>query len=372
MRQREDKPPFSAADRRWMQRALELAGRGLATTDPNPRVGCVIVRDGQVLGEGWHQWAGEPHAEALALAAAGESARGATAYVTLEPCAHHGRTPPCSEALIRAGLARVVFGARDPNPQVDGRGEAQLHAAGIEVHGGLLAQASRELNPGFFRRMRTGRPWMRLKLAASLDGRTALASGASRWVSGEASREDVQHWRARSSAILTGIGTVLADDPRLDVRLEGERVRQPVRVLLDTELRTPPQARLLAAGGPVWIFTSSEDSARRAALEARGARIERLQPLPQLIERLGAEGMNEVHVEAGATLAGALLQEQLVDELLLYVAPVLLGNESRPLALIAQPPDLVSALRFGIVESVRMGEDLRLLLRPQPSHPAQG
>src|SRR6516225_9157455 len=265
---------FSDFDRFAMQRALTLAVRGLETTDPNPRVGCVIAQRGRIIGEGWHERAGEPHAEVAALRAAGSQAAGAAVYVTLEPCSHHGRTPPCVEALIAARVARVVIAADDPNPLVDGKGAAALRAAGIAVESGLLAEEATELNAGFFKRMRSGRPLVRVKLAMSLDGRTALANGESRWITGDAARRDVHHWRARSSAVLTGVGTVLADDPHLNVRLPeqgdpGGR-RQPLRVVLDTQLRTPAAARLFEGGGEVLILTalSAPDDTRAAALTA--------------------------------------------------------------------------------------------------------
>ncbi|HTT01907.1 MAG TPA: bifunctional diaminohydroxyphosphoribosylaminopyrimidine deaminase/5-amino-6-(5-phosphoribosylamino)uracil reductase RibD [Steroidobacteraceae bacterium] len=370
---------FNDSDRLHMSRALELAARGLHTTDPNPRVGCVIVHGERTVGEGWHEWAGEPHAEIRALRAAGSDAAGATAYVTLEPCNHQGRTPPCSQALIDAGLRRVVFAMQDPNPRVDGRGAERLRQAGIEVASGLLQEEAAELNLGFLRRIRGGLPWVRLKLAMSLDGRTALASGASQWITSEPARLDVQQWRARSSAVLTGIGTVLADDPRLDVRLPGERLRQPMRVVLDGSLRTPPRARLFEGTGSVWIFTRVMDGARRAALEGRGARIEHLEGnegtqrgdassgrfrLEQVLARLAQAEVNEVLVEAGATLAGELLRLNLVDELLLYVAPVLLGHRARPLVALPEPASLASGMRFDLIESRSIGPDLRLRLRP--------
>jgi len=261
-------PRFTAFDRLAMSRALALAERGLETTHPNPRVGCVIARDGRIVGEGWHAFAGEPHAEVLALRAAGEAARGASVYVTLEPCSHHGRTPPCVQALVAAGVARVVFALGDPDSRVDGRGAAALRAAGIAVDAGLMEADAAELNVGFLMRMRHGRPFVRMKIAASLDGRTALANGASRWITGEAARADVQRWRARSSAVMTGIGTVLADDPRLDVRHPADFHRQPLRIVLDGGLRTPPAARLLAPPGNVLILTASDDLPRGKALEA--------------------------------------------------------------------------------------------------------
>jgi diaminohydroxyphosphoribosylaminopyrimidine deaminase/5-amino-6-(5-phosphoribosylamino)uracil reductase len=366
---------FSDFDRFAMQRALTLAARGLETADPNPRVGCVIAQGGRIVGEGWHERAGEPHAEVAALRAAGAQAAGAAVYVTLEPCSHHGRTPPCVEALIGARVARVVYAVADPNPLVDGRGAAALRGAGITVEAGLLEQEAAELNAGFFQRMRHGRPLVRVKLAMSLDGRTALANGESRWITGEEARRDVQHWRARSSAVLTGLGTVLADDPRLDVRLpeDSSHRRQPLRIVLDTHLRTPAQARLFEAGGDVLILTAlaAPDDARAAALAARGARIETLPAdgqhlaLPAVITRLGELELNEVLVEAGATLAGELLRQSLADELLLYVGPRLLGPSAR--ALVAMPPlrELKDAPAFALIEAQQVGEDLRLRLRPR-------
>jgi diaminohydroxyphosphoribosylaminopyrimidine deaminase/5-amino-6-(5-phosphoribosylamino)uracil reductase len=366
---------FSDFDRFAMQRALTLAARGLESTDPNPRVGCVVAQRGRIVGEGWHERAGEAHAEVVALRAAGSQAAGATVYVTLEPCSHHGRTPPCVEALTAARVARVVYAAADPNPLVNGQGAAGLRAAGIAVEAGLLAPESAELNAGFIRRMTHGRPLVRLKLAMSLDGRTALASGASQWITGEAARRDVQHWRARSSAILTGIGTLLADDPRLDVRLPaepGKERRQPLRVVLDTQLRTPPQARLFSVGGEVLLLTGvgAPDDTRAEALSARGARVESLPvqagrlDLSAVIDRLGELELNEVLVEAGPTLAGQLLHAGLVDELLLYVAPILLGADAR--ALVELPPldSIAVAPAFMLLENIQVGADLRLRLKP--------
>jgi len=351
-----------------MARALKLAARGLYSTDPNPRVGCVIASGETVLGEGWHERAGGPHAEVLALREAGAAARGATAYVTLEPCSHHGRTPPCADALLAAGLGRVVFAARDPNPRVNGGGAARLAAAGLEVQGGLLEAAARALNPGFFSRMERGRPWLRLKLAMSLDGRTALASGESRWITGAAARADVQRLRARAGAILTGSGTVLADDPRLDVRLPGV-TRQPLRVVLDTELVTPLGARLLEPPGEVLVFTAAT-SAAAAALAARGVRVETVSrasaglDLAAIMARLAALEVNELHVECGPRLAGTLLAAGLVDELVTYVAPALLGPAARPLVELPPLVDLAQRLEFEINDVRRIGPDLRLELRP--------
>jgi diaminohydroxyphosphoribosylaminopyrimidine deaminase/5-amino-6-(5-phosphoribosylamino)uracil reductase len=368
---------ISDFDRFAMQRALTLAARGLETTDPNPRVGCVIAQGGRIVGEGWHERAGEAHAEVAALRAAGSQAAGASVYVTLEPCSHHGRTPPCVEALAQAKVARVVYATPDPNPLVNGCGAAALRAAGIVVEGGLLEEEAIELNAGFVRRMLHGRPLIRVKLAMSLDGRTALANGESRWITGEEARRDVQHWRARSSAVLTGIGTVLADDPRLDVRLPeaagSAPRRQPLRVVLDTQLRTPPQARLFRGGGEVLILTvlAASDDARAAALTARGAHVESLPAtakrldLPAVLNRLGELELNEVLVEAGATLAGELLRQSLADELLLYVGPRLLGPTARALVDLPALPGLAQAPTFTLFETQQVGEDLRLRLRPR-------
>jgi diaminohydroxyphosphoribosylaminopyrimidine deaminase/5-amino-6-(5-phosphoribosylamino)uracil reductase len=328
------------SDHKHMGRALELAARGRYTTDPNPRVGCVLVRDGEVVGEGWHVRAGGPHAEIIALREAGDRAAGATAYVTLEPCCHHGRTPPCTEALIAAGVQRVVAAMQDPNPRVGGAGLEALQVAGIEVHLGVLEAEAERLNPGFVMRMRQGRPWVRCKLAMSLDGRTAMASGESRWITGEDARRDVHRWRALSSAIMTGVGTILADDPSLTVRLgEGESglLRQPLRVILDTHLRTPPGARLLGMPGETLILTGVPDRQRESRLEGSGVSIitlpmdgDRLD-LAAVMVHLGRLEINEVHLEAGATLSGALLAVGLVDELLIYLAPHLMGDAARGL-----------------------------------------
>ena len=361
---------FDEFDRAAMARALELAALGRRTTQPNPRVGCVIAAGRRIVGEGWHQRAGGPHAEVFALAAAGPLARGATAYVTLEPCNHHGRTPPCTDALLAAGVARVVYASRDPNPRVDGSGAARLRAAGVEVRDGLLCEAAAELNLGFFSRMRRGRPWLRLKLAASLDGRTALSSGESRWITSEAARADVQAWRAESAAVLTGAGTVLADDPALTVRIGDGSQRQPLRVILDSRLRVPAGARVFREpGGTVRL-------AVRGAVPAAGG-----DPDPQPVEYLdagadgrvalgaalawmGAQGLNEVWVEAGPTLAGALLGAGLVDELVLYFAPTLLGADARPLAWLPPPARLADVPRWCLHDLSRVGPDVRMMLRP--------
>ncbi|HKT72875.1 MAG TPA: bifunctional diaminohydroxyphosphoribosylaminopyrimidine deaminase/5-amino-6-(5-phosphoribosylamino)uracil reductase RibD [Steroidobacteraceae bacterium] len=361
---------FSEFDRRAMGLALKLAERGLQSTHPNPRVGCVIARGQHIIAEGWHERAGEAHAEIVALRAATESVEGATVYVTLEPCSHHGRTPPCANALVEARVGRVVLAVQDPNPRVSGQGAQILQRAGITVDSGLLESEAIQLNPGFMKRMREGIPWVQLKLAMSLDGRTALASGASRWITGEAAREDVQRWRARSSAIMTGIGTVLSDDPRLDVRLAGEGRRQPIRVILDGSLRTPPQARLFTTGGEVLIMTGNITNETAAALAERGARVEWMPgtdgklDLRAVLERLGELEVNELLVEAGATLAGQLISESLVDECLLYIAPRMLGPQARALVDIPELQALDAAPGFTLHEVQQLGEDLRLRLRP--------
>ncbi|MDE2305043.1 MAG: bifunctional diaminohydroxyphosphoribosylaminopyrimidine deaminase/5-amino-6-(5-phosphoribosylamino)uracil reductase RibD [Gammaproteobacteria bacterium] len=350
-----------------MGRALELAARGLYTTDPNPRVGCVLVGGGRVVGEGWHRRAGEAHAEVHALAAAGAAARGATAYVTLEPCSHTGRTPPCTEALIAAGVSRVVCAATDPNTRVDGNGVARLRAAGIAVDVGPLEREARALNAGFFSRFERGRPYVRLKLALSLDARTARADGRRAWITGEAARADVQTWRARSGAVLTGAGTVRVDDPRLDVRLDyAAPVRQPLRVVLDPRLSCAPQSRIFAGEGALVFATAG--AANRAAGWPAQVRVETLGgdqtglDLGAALERLAALEVNELLVECGAKLAGSFLRAGLVDELVVYVAPLLLGADAPPLA---ELRSLAEAMRFEWVDVRRMGEDLRMVLRPK-------
>jgi len=366
---------FTDFDRRAMSRALALAEKGLESAHPNPRVGCVIAKGERVIAEGWHERTGEAHAEAAALLAATESVEGATAYVTLEPCSHYGRTPPCANALIDARIARVVFAVQDPDPRVSGKGAELLRRAGIKVETGLMEAGAVEMNIGFMKRLRSGVPWTTVKLAMSLDGRTALANGESQWITGEQAREDVQHWRARSSVVITGVGTVLADNPLLNVRLGGDRRRQPGRVVLDTHLRTPPNARLFESGGGgqvvVYWGGGADAEARRAALINRGARVEivplaadgrlNLKTVLELLAR--AESVNEVLVEAGATLAGRLITEGLVDELLLYVAPKLLGPDARPLVQLPQLRQLSDASRFSLVDAARIGDDLRLRLR---------
>ena len=358
---------FSAEDHAFMARAIALAARGRDTATPNPSVGCVIASSGRILGEGWHARAGEPHAEAMALAACTHSPRGATAYVTLEPCSHHGRTPPCADALVEAGLARVVAALDDPNPQVCGQGRERLLAAGIRVETGLLAAEAREAHLGFLARMTRGRPWMRIKSAASLDGRIALANGESRWITGEAARADVHALRARSCAMLTGVGTVLRDDPSLTVR-DVPCFRQPRRVVVDSRLEMPPTARILS-GEPPLVLTVSEDRARRAALEARGAEIVTVAAIGGktdlgAVARLLAErGFNEVTVETGARLNGSLLRAGVVDEIVLYLAPLLLGDAAQGLFALPVFEQLGEALRPRIVDVRRIGEDIRITTR---------
>jgi len=372
-------PSLSPLDRSRLAEALALAETGFGVTEPNPRVGCVIGHaDGRVLGRGATQVAGGPHAEVVALReaqAAGHDVAGATAWVTLEPCAHFGRTPPCCDALIAARIGRVVVAVDDPFPQVAGQGLARLRAAGVEVvlaaEAGAtdLAEAAREVNIGFFSRFTRGRPWVRLKVAASLDGRTALADGRSQWITGEAARADGHAWRRRASAVLTGIGTVLEDDPRLDVRAVPTRL-QPVRVVVDSRLQTPPAAKLLAPPGRgVWIFAAADDAARRAALEAAGAEVLQ-QPGPggkvdlaAMLGTLAPRGVNELHVEAGHKLGGSLLREGLVDELLVYLAPKLIGP-GREFAVLPALAQLDDAMAWRFVDVAPVGDDLRLRLRP--------
>lgn len=359
---------FSELDHEFMQAALAEARGGLYTTQPNPRVGCVLAKGNRIIGRGLHQFAGGPHAEVNALANAGLEARGATAYVTLEPCCHQGRTGPCTNALIAAGVARVVYAHEDPNPVVAGNGHRRLLEAGIAVETGLLAEESRALNEGYLSRTERGRPFIRSKIAISLDGRTALADGQSRWITGTAARADVQHFRARSSAILTGIGTVLADNPRMNVRLDipGIEIHQPARVILDSKLRTPDDAQLFEAGGPVHIVSQANQGPgpRRATLhEAAG--YEEGVDLLAVMEILTRLECNEVLVEAGAVLNGSLLRAGLVDELLIYQAPILLGETARGLADIGPLANMGERLEFELRESTAMGDDLRLALRPK-------
>ena len=350
-----------------MAEALRLAEKGLYTATPNPRVGCVIVRDGEAVGAGWHEKTGGPHAEIVALRAAGERARGATAYVTLEPCSHHGRTPPCIDALLEAGITRLVAAMQDPNPKVAGSGFARLRAAGVAVESGLMQDEAQALNVGFVSRMRRGRPWVRMKIAASLDGRTALANGRSQWITGPEARRDGHAWRARACAVLTGIGTVRDDDPQLNVR-EIQTPRQPLKVVVDSRLQLPHSAKLLASG-KVLIAAAVDDKAGIAALQDRGAEVVVLPnahgkvELGELMRELARRELNEVHVEAGFKLNGSLLGAGLVDELLVYLAPSLLGHGARGMFDLPELEDLAQKrlVQFSQVQTI--GSDLRILAR---------
>ncbi len=372
---------FTQQDHRHMARAIRLAWRGLYTTDPNPRVGCVVVRDGEIVGEGWHRRAGEPHAERIALHDAGERAKGATAYVTLEPCSHYGRTPPCADALVEAGVSRVVAAMEDPNPRVSGKGLKRLREAGIEAESGLLEAEAEKLNPGFLKRMRKGLPWVRCKLAMSLDGRTAMASGESVWITGEDARRDVQRLRVRSSAIVTGIGTVLADDPSLNVRLAPEELpgvespgylRQPVRVVLDSSLRTPESAKILGLPGETWIFYAHGSEEKAVRLEARGARLTRFGrglDLLAVMEELARRELNEVLIEAGPTLAGAALRAGIIDELVIYMAPHLMGHGARGLFHLPGLERMAQRVPLEITDLRAVGHDWRITARPAGGRP---
>jgi diaminohydroxyphosphoribosylaminopyrimidine deaminase/5-amino-6-(5-phosphoribosylamino)uracil reductase len=362
---------FSAFDEAAMRRALELAQRGLYSTQPNPRVGAVLARDEEIVGEGWHERAGEPHAEPIAIRAAGDRARGATAYVTLEPCSHHGRTPPCVDVLLAAGVRRVVYAIGDPNPRVNGAGAARLKEAGLKVQSGLLEAEAEALNAGFLMRMRHRRPFIRLKTGASLDGKTALANGESQWITSEAARADVQHWRAQSGAVLTSAATVIADDPRLDVRIETPR--QPMRVVLDRRRALRKSARVLAAPGDVLVFAAPTRERKAGPSDERlgNARVERIRvarshlDLQAVFARLAELEVNDVLVEAGSRLAGALFAAGLVDEWILYLAPKLLGKEAKPLAALARLTRLDAAPEFELLDSKVVGPDLRLRLKPK-------
>jgi len=360
-------------DAEFMSRALHLAERGLYTTDPNPRVGCVIVKDGQIVGEGWHRQAGGPHAEIEALRQSGDRADGATAYVSLEPCCHHGKTPPCTDALISAGIARVVAAMKDPNPRVAGEGLKKLKEAGVDVACGLLENAAAALNPGFCKRMKTGRPYIRSKLAMSLDGRTALPSGESKWITGEDARRDAHRLRARSSAIVTGIGTVLQDDPELTARLpeQAGEILQPIRVVLDSRLRIPATTRLAGGGNRTMVLTAVSDEERTQALsdsfdiETLPATLDGRLDLTAVVDRLGHGQFNEVLIEAGPTLNGALLRENLVDEWIVYVAPVVLGDQARGLFHLPDLTRMAERFELTISDVRQVGRDLKLTLHKQ-------
>lgn len=365
------------SDEIFMARALKLAEQGRFTTSPNPNVGCVIVRDGIIVGEGWHQRAGEGHAEVNALRQAGNQAKGATAYVTLEPCSHFGRTPPCCEALIQAGIKRLVAAMQDPNPQVAGRGLYRLQQAGIEVSHGLMANQAEQLNRGFLKRMRTGFPWVQLKLGASLDGRTAMANGESQWITSREARRDVQRFRATSSAILTSSNTVIADDPALTVRWaeldpdiqrqigDVSRLRQPVRILLDRQQRVSHQAALYSQPGETWVFNEEPPAASASHVRYFHVPLHKQQCDPvALMLLLGKQQINDIWIEAGATLAGGLLAAGVVDELILYLSPKLMGDAARGLCHLPGLEHLADVPVFRFEDIRAVGEDLRLILRP--------
>ncbi len=353
-----------------MTRALQLAERGLCSTSPNPRVGCVIVDSSSIcIAEGWHETAGAAHAEIHALQQAGEKARGATAYVTLEPCSHHGKTGPCCEALIAAGIARVVYGMQDPNPQVSGRGLQKLRAAGIAVDGPLLEKEAHAINPGFIKRMQTVLPFVRVKMAMSLDGRTAMASGESQWITGAVARQDVQHWRARSCAIITSANTVLRDNAKLTVRdtdaRQALRHRQPLRVLLDQHARVALDTPFFTDTTPVlWCTHQNQTTALPAHVTHSALPLKNNQlDLHALLAELGNRQCNEVLIEAGATLAGAFVQENLADELVIYIAPQLMGSTARPL-FDFQIDAMMDAKKLNIIDARAIGDDWRFILRP--------
>jgi diaminohydroxyphosphoribosylaminopyrimidine deaminase/5-amino-6-(5-phosphoribosylamino)uracil reductase len=350
---------FSALDRAMMARALALAERGLYTATPNPRVGCVIVQGENVVGEGWHEKTGGPHAEVVALEQAGGKAAGATAYVTLEPCNHTGRTPPCVDSIVSRKIKKVVAAMLDPNPQA-AHGGARLAAAGVQFEHGLMEPEARELNIGFVSRVTRGRPWVRMKIAATLDGRTALADGTSQWITGPEARKDGHRWRARACAVLTGYGTVKADDPRLTVR-EVETPRQPLRVIVDSRLETPQTARILDGGALIFCAVNpvKKGSAEVVQLANPAGKVD----LPGMLKELGKRGVNELHVEAGYKLNGSLVREGCVDEFLVYLNPSLLGDEAQGMAGLSGIKSLDQRIRMKIHSMDRVGEDIRILAR---------
>lgn len=356
---------FSADDHKFMSRALHLAKKGIYTTAPNPNVGCVIVKEGEIIGEGWHEKAGEAHAEIHAVKQAGNKAEGATAYVTLEPCCHHGKTPPCTEALIKAKVSRVVAAMIDPHSKVAGQGLKQLESAGIFVESGLLEEQATALNLGFIKRMQKRLPYVRCKLAMSLDGRTAMASGESKWITSAAAREDVQRLRARSGAILTGVGTVLADDPSMTVRLKGID-SQPLRVVVDTNLSMPTDAKMLKEQGKTVLMTCSADESVTQVLTDAGADIHMMPycntsvDLKSVLQQLSDMSINDVLLETGATLSGAMLQAGLIDEIIIYMAPVLMGNNARGLFALPALDSMQDKIELDIIEQRLVGQDIRL------------
>ncbi|MGI9270663.1 MAG: bifunctional diaminohydroxyphosphoribosylaminopyrimidine deaminase/5-amino-6-(5-phosphoribosylamino)uracil reductase RibD [Woeseiaceae bacterium] len=363
-------PEFSKPESAFMQRAVQLAGNGQFSAHPNPMVGCVLVKDGEIVGEGWHEIAGEPHAEINALQSAGKKANGATAFVTLEPCAHHGKTPPCTDALIAAGVKEVVFARQDPNPKVDGKGMQALDGAGIVVRAGLMQQEVDELLAGFLSRVMHGRPRVRLKIACSIDGRIAMADGHSQWITGEEARADVQRLRGRSGAVMTGVGTVLADDPSLTVRdaTFNPHDRQPLRVILDSGLRTPPAARLLSQPGETLIFCCDDQESR--ALTNAGAEVVQLKSaatvvdLNAVLKELGRRQINDLLVEAGPTVAGRLLEQGLIDELVIYQAPHIMGSETMGMFETPKWTQLADRQALQIMDVTQIGNDTRITARP--------
>lgn len=363
---------FSAYDNEFMSRAIRLAKRGLYTTHPNPRVGCVITKDNNIVGEGWHKKTGEGHAEVNALIQAGIQAQDATAYVTLEPCCHTGKTPPCTDSLIKAGITRVVAAMQDPHSKVAGNGFQVLRDAGIDVEVGLLEEQAQLLNPGFIKRMQQGLPFVRIKMAMSVDGRTAMASGESKWITSESARNDVQHWRAQSSAMLTGIGTILYDDPSLTVRhnegaLAHAIVDQPLCVILDSSLQLPIDAKVIQKLDEILVFTNSTDKQKIAALEAVGVQVKSIDKgetgldLEQILKHLASLEINEVMIEAGATLTGSFIAAGLVDELIIYMAPVLMGDKSRALFHLPDIQQMNQKIQLNIQEMRQFGEDIRII-----------
>lgn len=367
---------FTAFDNEFMSRAIRLAKRGLMTTHPNPRVGCVITQGNHIVGEGWHKKSGEAHAEINALMQAGKEAKGATAYVTLEPCCHSGKTPPCTTSLINAGITRVVAAMQDPHDKVAGKGFQALRDAGIDVEVGLLEQQAKDLNPGFIKRMQQGLPFVRVKMAMSVDGRTAMASGESKWITSEAARGDVQFWREQSSAMLTGIGTILHDNPSLTVRSSDAilnqagmqaNARQPLRVILDSDLKLNVDAKVVQLAGDVIVFTHCSDQQKIAMLEQAGVEVVSVQKLEngldlqRVLQHLASLDVNEVMVEAGATLAGNFVATGMVDELIIYMAPVLMGNKARGLFNLPFIENMSQKIQLNIKEIRQFGEDIRII-----------
>lgn len=362
-------------DHAYMAEAMRLARKGLFTVRINPRVGCVLVKGGRIVGHGYHAYAGQQHAEINAINNAAEDVENSTVYVTLEPCSHHGKTPPCTESLVAAGIRRVVVATQDPNPLVNGKGLAYLNEKGLETHCNVLENEALELNKGFFQRMRTGRPYVTVKSAISLDGKTALSSGKSQWITCQAARLDVHKLRARSCAILTGIGTVLADDPLLSVRLSHEQLgleakpEQPIRAVVDTHLRIPESAKMLQSPGRTIVYTGSKDTSKIDRLQRENVEIVKMQAtemleLAEVLQDLGARGINEVLIEAGATLVGSLLHQGLVDEMVIYMAPHLIGETGKGLAGLPMITDMQDRLAMRVEEISAIGVDIRLRVRP--------